>query len=102
MKYGRIDGVEKDVSRLVMGVIRQEGMEPILDEFFERGGNCFDTAYIYGTQQFLGEWIKDRNVRDKAVIFDKRRTRPTARPTASTSRFSMGSNACRRITSTST
>ena len=80
MRYGRIDGVEKDVSRLVMGVIRQEGMEPILDEFFERGGNCLDTAYIYGTQQFLGEWIKDRNVRDKAVIFDKGAHTPHCTP----------------------
>ncbi len=80
MKYGRIDGLDKDISRLVMGVIRKQGMEPVLDDFFQRGGNCFDTAYIYGTQQFLGQWIKDRGIRQKVVILDKGAHTPHCTP----------------------
>ena len=53
MKYGRIAGVEKPISRLVMGVDNSGARLPhaarsIFDDFFERGGNCFDTAYVYG------------------------------------------------------
>ena len=80
MKYGRIDGLDKDISRLVMGVIRKQGMEPVLDDFFQRGGNCFDTAYIYGTQQFLGQWIKDRGIREEALILDKGAHTPHCTP----------------------
>jgi aryl-alcohol dehydrogenase-like predicted oxidoreductase len=80
MKYGRIEGVQNDVSRLVMGVIGQGPMEPLLDEFFQRGGNCFDTAYVYRTQQLLGQWVKDRKVRDQVVILDKGAHTPHCTP----------------------
>ena len=55
MKYGRIPGLDKPVSRLVMGV-RQPAqyrlrLAVMFDDFFERGGNAFDTAYVYGGGQ---------------------------------------------------
>ncbi|HCE46540.1 MAG TPA: oxidoreductase [Lentisphaeria bacterium] len=77
MKYGTIAGLEKQVSRLVMGVDNQNTFPHaavIFDDFFERGGNCFDSAHIYGggrCEQVLGQWVKSRNLRDKVVILDK-------------------------------
>ena len=51
MKYGHIAGIEKPISRLVMGVDNQVTMPHaavMFDDFYEHGGTCFDTAYIYG------------------------------------------------------
>ena len=77
MKYGRIAGLEKNVSRLVMGVDNQTAMPHaavMFDDFFQRGGNGFDTAYIYGgghCERILGQWVNNRGIRDKVVILDK-------------------------------
>jgi predicted dehydrogenase/aryl-alcohol dehydrogenase-like predicted oxidoreductase len=90
MKYGRVPGVEKPVARLVMGVDNQFVMPyaaVMFDDYFERGGNCFDTAYIYGTglcEKMLGQWIKNRNVREQVVILDKGAAAPFCNPEAMT------------------
>lgn len=77
MKYGQIAGVDKPISRLIMGVDNQR-MWPhaaaMFDDFFEQGGNCFDSAYIYGgglCEKLLGQWIKNRGVREQIVLLDK-------------------------------
>ena len=44
------------------------------DAFFERGGNCFDTGYIYqagGAEEVLGEWVETRGLREQVVIMAK-------------------------------
>lgn len=85
-KYGQIPGVEKSVSRLVMGVDNQETITHafvMFDDFFERGGNCFDTAWIYGQgrcEEFLGQWIKNRGIREKVVIVGKGANTPFCNP----------------------
>ncbi|MDH7602103.1 MAG: aldo/keto reductase [Armatimonadota bacterium] len=80
MQYGEIAGVAKPVSRLVMGVMPAGVQFPLphcsvlFDEFFARGGNAFDTAYIYGgglSDQILGKWIASRGVREKVVVIAK-------------------------------
>jgi len=77
MTYGRIDGLDKDISRLVMGVDNQHRLPHIavmFDDWFERGGNAFDSAFIYGggkCETVLGRWIADRGVREQVVILDK-------------------------------
>jgi hypothetical protein len=77
MKYGRIAGLEKHISRLVMGCDNQPNLPHaavMFDDFFERGGNTFDTAYIYGgglQERLLGQWIKARGVRDEVAIIAK-------------------------------
>jgi len=69
-----IPHLDKPVSRLVMGVDNQVAMPhaaAMFDDFFRRGGTCFDTAYCYGKakSQLLGHWIKSRGVaKDVAVI----------------------------------
>ena len=73
----RIDGVEKSISRLVMGTDNQANLSHasiMFDDFFEQGGNCFDTAHHYGRgfrEKLLGQWIKNRGNREELVIIIK-------------------------------
>ena len=86
MKYGQIPGLEKPVSRLVMGVDNQvtwPHASAMFDDFFAQGGNCFDTAYKYGEgrcEEMLGQWIKDRGMREQVVIVGKGAHTPYCTP----------------------
>lgn len=77
MKYGRIAGVDKDISRLVMGCDNQLTLSHasvLFDDFYERGGTAFDTAFGYGRgrqEKLLGQWVKNRGVRDDLFIIGK-------------------------------
>ncbi|HTK10619.1 MAG TPA: aldo/keto reductase [Ktedonobacteraceae bacterium] len=88
MKYGTIAGIEKPISRLVMGVDNQISWphaSVMFDDFFERGGNCYDSAYIYGggrCEKLLGDWIKNRGIREQVVILDKGAHTPHCNPVA--------------------
>ncbi len=74
---GRIRHLDKPVSRLVMGCDNQPGMSHaavMWDHFVDLGGNCFDTAHIYGgglMETLLGHWHTQRNLRDDIVIVGK-------------------------------
>ena len=76
-RSGTITHVDKPVSRLVMGCDNQPGMSHaavMWDDYLEQGGNCFDTAYIYGggsMERLLGHWHQQRNVREQIVIIGK-------------------------------
>ena len=90
MKYGHVPGLEKPVSRLVMGVDNQRTIahaSVMFDHFFEQGGNCFDTAYGYGTEQVLGQWVANRGIREQLVILDKGAHTPNCNPEALTRQF---------------
>ena len=77
MRHGTVSGIDKPVSRLVMGCDNQPDMRHaavMFDHYFERGGNTFDTAHIYGggrMESLLGAWIANRGVRDDIVIIGK-------------------------------
>jgi predicted dehydrogenase/aryl-alcohol dehydrogenase-like predicted oxidoreductase len=77
MKYGTIKGLDKKLSRLVMGCDNQPNLPwaaVMFDDWFERGGNVFDTAHIYGggmMEKLLGQWIKTRGVRDNVAVIVK-------------------------------
>ena len=78
MKYGRVAGLDKPVSRLVLGCDNQRKYAhaaATFDGFFEQGGNCFDTAFQYQgglPEQLLGQWIKNRGgLREDLVIIGK-------------------------------
>lgn len=77
MKYGSIAGVDKRISRLVMGVDNQTRWphaSVMFDDFVQRGGTTFDTGFIYGRgkcEEMLGEWMEARGIRDDIVILDK-------------------------------
>ncbi|WP_114560958.1 aldo/keto reductase, partial [Desertihabitans aurantiacus] len=77
MRHGRIPGVDKDVSRLVMGCDNQQTpahAAAMFDSFFAAGGTTFDTAWLYGggrQEALLGRWVRERGVRDEVVIITK-------------------------------
>ncbi len=77
MLYGEMPGVDKKISRLVMGVDNQHSMSHasvMFDDWFERGGTAFDTAHIYGggqCERMLGWWIKNRGLREQVVLISK-------------------------------
>lgn len=91
--HGKIAGLDKPVSRLVMGVDNQTTLGQaslIFDDYFEMGGNTFDSAFIYGggkCETVLGQWIRQRNLRDKVVILDKGAHTPHCNPEALTSQL---------------
>jgi predicted dehydrogenase/aryl-alcohol dehydrogenase-like predicted oxidoreductase len=86
MKYLSIPKLQKRVSRLIMGCDNQStlaSMTVMNDDFFERGGNAFDTAFIYGSghqERLLGQWIKLRNVREQVAVIVKGCHTPEADP----------------------
>jgi predicted dehydrogenase/aryl-alcohol dehydrogenase-like predicted oxidoreductase len=86
MPYGKIEGVDKPISRLVMGTML-EGVQmklphasAIYDDFIEYGGNCFDTAHVYGTEKIVGQWIHNRDMRDDIVVVVKGAHTPHCNP----------------------
>ncbi len=79
MVYGKIDGLDKSISRIVQGTIMlrsddEAGGFKLLDGVYALGVNTFDCAHIYGggqCERVLGKWIDSRNIREKVVILTK-------------------------------
>ena len=90
MKYGRIPGIEKNVSRLIMGADNQRTIahaSVMFDDFIECGGNAFDVAWCYRAghaETVLGQWVKNRNIREQIVILGKGAHTPECNPKALT------------------
>ncbi|GAB3417115.1 aldo/keto reductase [Flindersiella endophytica] len=86
MKYGEIPGVGKQASRLVMGCDNQTTLahgSVMFDDFFERGGCTFDTGWLYGRgimEKILGQWIRNRGLRDDVVVIGKGMHTPWDKP----------------------
>ena len=86
MKYGRIDGVDKQVSKFFMGCDNQRNYASgamMWDQWIEAGGNAFDTAFVYGggkIETLLGHWLRDRGNRDEVVITVKGAHTPYCNP----------------------
>jgi len=81
-----IRGLEKPVSRLILGLDNQvtlPHLSAMADDFVERGGNTFDTAYIYGgglMETLLGQWTENRGVREQIVVMVKGAHTPLCTP----------------------
>jgi aryl-alcohol dehydrogenase-like predicted oxidoreductase len=79
MNYGRVNGLVSPVSRLVLGSMPVDinalpDSYALLDFFFEHGGNCIDTAWLYrrgDSEKCVGAWIENRGIRSKIVIIGK-------------------------------
>ncbi|WP_022903995.1 aldo/keto reductase [Curtobacterium sp. B8] len=93
MRYGEIAGVGKRLSRLVMGVDNQLDLahaSAIFDHFVSRGGNVFDTGYIYGggtMEGRLGKWIQNRGIREDVVVITKGAHTPFCDPESLTAQL---------------
>ena len=86
MPTSRIKGINKELSRVVFGCDNQSDTNhafAMFDYYFNKGGNVYDTAYIYNngkSDRYLGEWIKARNNRDEVVILGKGAHTPDCLP----------------------
>ena len=94
MVYSTIEGVtkpngeSKQIARIVCGTMVEgatngfrltQGLA-LFDDYFERGGNAFDTAHIYGTEPIVGHWLKTRGVRDDVTLIVKGAHTPHCTP----------------------
>lgn len=83
MKYALLPGVERPLSRLVMGGMSSPTVagQIVLDDYFERGGNVVDSAYIYGeADESIGHWLRTRGVRDEVSLIVKGAHTPHCTP----------------------
>ena len=88
-----IAGLPLPLSRLVLGCDHQVTMphaEAMWDDYFERGGNVFDTAHLYTggvTETLLGTWLRARGVRDEVALIVKGAHTPNCNPEAFSSQL---------------
>ena len=88
MPYSSVSGLDKRISRLVMGMDNQLSIAhatAMFDDFYARGGNCFDSAHIYGggvMERLFGEWHTNRDIRDDIVLIGKGAHTPNCFPDA--------------------
>jgi aryl-alcohol dehydrogenase-like predicted oxidoreductase len=76
MKYGQVPGIDKQISRLVLGTMLVKSDEDfrLLDDIFALGCTTFDSAHGYGngaSERTLGRWLETRKAREKVVIITK-------------------------------
>jgi aryl-alcohol dehydrogenase-like predicted oxidoreductase len=64
----------------------------MFDDFFARGGNTFDTAFVYGGgyhEELVGQWLTSRGVRDDVVLISKGAHTPYCNPIDITTQMRM-------------
>ena len=75
--YSIIPGVDKPVSKIFFGtaifpIMMGNSAHALFDAVFAQGMNAFDCARGYGmAENMLGNWIKDRDNREKVVLLTK-------------------------------
>jgi predicted dehydrogenase/aryl-alcohol dehydrogenase-like predicted oxidoreductase len=83
-----VEGVEAPISNLIMGCDNRDNVADgaiVWDAFMEAGGNCFDTAFVYGGgahEEVLGQWIKARGVEKEVMVVGKGAHSPYCTPRA--------------------
>lgn len=79
MKYGKVPGIDKQITRVVHGTVAATTKDldktfALLDSALEHGINTFDTAHVYGSgenERAVGRWVNERGVRENIVIIGK-------------------------------
>lgn len=75
-----IDIKDMKMSEIILGTdgysqrIDKETAYALMDLYIEQGGNVFDTARLYcggGSEKLIGEYIREKNCRDKVYISTK-------------------------------
>ena len=80
------DGQLKSIARIALGTMVEgatnrltQGLA-LFDDYFERGGNCFDTARVYRSEPIVGHWLATREVRDEVTLIVKGAHTPHCTP----------------------
>ena len=77
MLFGKITGLEKKISKIILGNDKQKkytSASKLWDYFYENGGNTFDNSIYYRSgesEKFLGNWIKSRGLERNIVLISK-------------------------------
>lgn len=79
MRYLSLQDLRQPVSVIGLGTSAfapdiYDRAATVLDAFLEAGGNCIDTAHIYGfgkSEQAVGRWIKERGRREDIILVGK-------------------------------
>jgi 1-deoxyxylulose-5-phosphate synthase len=81
MRYIKIDQIEKSVSVIGLGAgtpaftpASYSSAAALHERFLAAGGNCVDTAHIYGfgdSEKTLGSWLKESGRRNEIVLISK-------------------------------
>ena len=77
MLYGTIAGLDKKVSKIIIGNNNQKiysKASKLWDYYYENGGNTFDNSIYYRNgeaEKFLGKWLKSRNNEKNIVVISK-------------------------------
>ncbi len=79
MRYATIEGLDRPVSRLVLGTMAlspdaQDQANALLDAFVAAGGNLIDTAHVYrsgGSERAIGAWMRARRNREQVLLLTK-------------------------------
>ena len=86
MYYDKIKGLDKKISKLIMGNDNQtefDSAAKLWDHWITVGGNAFDNAHIYGKglmETLMGDWQEKRNIRDDVVLIAKGAHTPNCNP----------------------
>ena len=94
MDYDKIKGLDKKISKLIMGNDNQTDFDSaakVWDHWIEVGGNAFDNAHIYGKgsmESLMGEWHTKRNIRNDIVVIAKGAHTPNCNPSSISSQLS--------------
>ena len=89
MEYKRLGSTGIKISPIILGTmqfgwrINEEESFKVMDKAIELGINCFDTADIYSrwadnsypgkSEEIIGQWLKDRGIRNDLVLATKLR-----------------------------
>ncbi len=77
MLFGEITGLEKKISKIILGNDKQKkysSASKLWDFYYENGGNTFDNSIYYRSgesEKFLGKWIKSRGLEENIVLISK-------------------------------
>jgi len=86
MQYDSIDGLDKKISKLIMGNDNQvyfDEAAKLWDHWIEVGGNAFDNAYVYGQgsmEKLFGDWHRKRNNLKELIVIAKGAHTPLCDP----------------------
>ena len=81
-----IPGLDKQASAVALGFEDFRSFASgaiLLDAYWEKGGNIFDTAFVYGagyTEKLFGEWHTNRGTREGSVLIGKGAHSPLVYP----------------------
>ena len=86
MDYDKIKGLDKKISKLIIGNDNQtefDSAAKLWDHWISVGGNAFDNAHVYGKgsmEILMGDWQEKRKIRDDMVLIAKGAHTPNCDP----------------------